>query len=127
MRCRLSPLILLEVIETIALRSCWFLNVIVKSQSGLCEKKRFRRIEEMENKKHFFICFLFGPRGRTEGGSRRGVERRAEGFRPRLSNICWFRREAVCSPKKIEHPLGSEILQPKVYSLEPSWYFGRSL
>ena len=25
---------------------------------------------------------------------------------------------------KIEHPLGSKIFQPKVYSWEPSWYFG---
>ena len=25
---------------------------------------------------------------------------------------------------KIEHPLGSNIFQPKVYSWEPSWYFG---
>ena len=53
------------------------------------------------------------------------VQRRAEGVRYRSgSNIGWFRREAVGSPKKIEHPLGSEIFKPKVYSWEPSWYSG---
>ena len=49
----------------------------------------------------------------------------SEGFRSRSgSNICWFRREAVGSPKKFLAPVGSEIFQPKVYSWEPSWYFG---
>ena len=53
------------------------------------------------------------------------MQRRAEGFRSWSgSKICWFRREAVGSPKKNEHPLGSEIFQPKVYSWEPSWYLG---
>ena len=73
-----------------------------------------------QNKKHFFI---FGPRGVRRGAQEGGVQRRAEGFWYRSgSNIGWFRCEAVGSPQKNEHPLGSEIFKPQVYSWEPSWY-----
>ena len=75
--------------------------------------------------KHLFMCFLFGPGGVRRGGPEGGVQSGSEGFRSRGgSNICWFRREAVGSPKKFLAPVGSEIFQPKVYSWEPSWYFG---
>ena len=73
--------------------------------------------------KNIFSSSVLG--GVRRGAQEGGVQRRAEGFRYRSgSNIGWFWREAVGSPKKIEHPLGSEIFKPKVYSWEPSWYSG---
>ena len=63
------------------------------------------------------FSFLFFSVGAYGGGlKKRGYKGGLKVFGPEWSNICWFRREAVGSPKRNERPLGSEIFHPEVYS-----------
>ena len=77
-------------------------------------------------KQKTFFSFVFSSvlGGVRRGAQEGGVQRKAEGFRSwSSSNICWFRREAVGSPKK-----KSTRWVQKSFSLkstrEPSWFSG---
>ena len=58
-------------------------------------------LKRCKTKNIFSFVFSSVLGGIRRGAQEGGVQSGSEGFRPRSgSNICWFRREAVGSPKK---------------------------